>query len=444
MVLDYLTNLIFGDTDEQRSKREVTDISNPDHFLASVGPTASSGVKLTEATMLGQASVMQAVRLLSQSVAMSDIVFNDVLSGGITIPNTSLRLHDIFNEQPNTEQSPFTFRQMMMGSAVFRGNAVAEIERDSNGREEALWPLPVKQIQMVREKKTQDLFYVFTPNSGGIKAIPAVNIFHLRGFHLDGLVGMNIPFVTKDAIGNAIAMEQYSGKFFSSGASPGGVLEHPSELSDPARKNLKDTWEEAHRGLDQAHRIAVLEEGIQWKQTGIDARDAQLIEGRVFSVHEIARALGVPLSLLMEDFQQPAKTPLQEATRFLSYSLGPWFANWTSQIKTDFMNLQERKKTEVLFDTSKLLSTDPDALARALRSNVTVGIMKPDEARSRLNIGLNPLGGLEGESTFMQLNMAMVKQIVERTIDGLVNQEDEGLDNKLDIDEIAANVLDSE
>ena len=68
--------------------------------------------------------------------------------------------------------------------------------------------------------------------------------------------------MAKNAIGMAIACEEYGAKFFANGAAPGGVLEHPGTIKDPQR--VRESWQSTFGGSGNSNKIAVLEEGMKY------------------------------------------------------------------------------------------------------------------------------------------------------------------------------------
>ena len=118
------------------------------------------------------------------------------------------------------------------------------------------------------------------------------DVLHIPGLGFDGLVGYSPIAMAKNAIGMAIACEEYGAKFFANGAAPGGVLEHPGTLKDPQR--IRESWQSTYGGTSNAHRIAVLEEGMKYTPIGISPEQAQFLETRKFQINEIARIFRVP------------------------------------------------------------------------------------------------------------------------------------------------------
>ena len=104
--------------------------------------------------------------------------------------------------------------------------------------------------------------------------------------------------MAREAIGLGLSAEEFGSRFFGNNATPGGVLEHPKVLGKEAQNNLRSSWNEMHQGLENSHRLAILEEGMQYKQIGIPQKDAQFLETRKFQLEEIARIYRVPQHLI--------------------------------------------------------------------------------------------------------------------------------------------------
>jgi len=81
------------------------------------------------------------------------------------------------------------------------------------------------------------------------------DVLHIPGLGFDGLVGYSPIAMAKNAIGLAIATEEYGSKFFANGAAPSGVLEHPGTLKDPAK--IRESWQQTFGGSSNAHKVAV-------------------------------------------------------------------------------------------------------------------------------------------------------------------------------------------
>ena len=110
---------------------------------------------------------------------------------------------------------------------------------------------------------------------GSMVNLKPLDVLHIPGLGFDGLVGYSPIAMAKNAIGMAIACEEYGAKFFANGATPGGILEDPGTVKDPQRG--RDSWTSAFGGSSNFNKVAVLEQ-------------AQFLETRKFQINEIARS----------------------------------------------------------------------------------------------------------------------------------------------------------
>ena len=72
--------------------------------------------------------------------------------------------------------------------------------------------------------------------------------------------------MAKNAIGLAVACDEYGASFFANGAAPSAVLEYPGTIKNPER--IREAWHRAY-GNGNAHKVAVLEEGMKYTPISI-------------------------------------------------------------------------------------------------------------------------------------------------------------------------------
>lgn len=192
-----------------------------------------------------------------------------------------------------------------MSHLLLWGNAYAQIIRNARGEVISLYPLIPNKMTVDRDSSGR-LFYLYQRGSEDAPTLGRDNqvylspsdVLHIPGLGFDGLVGYSPIAMAKNAVGLAIATEEYGAKFFANGASPGGVLEHPGTIKDPQK--IKESWNAAYQGSGNAHRVAVLEEGMKYQPIGISPEQAQFLETRKFQINEIARIFRVPPHMLAD------------------------------------------------------------------------------------------------------------------------------------------------
>jgi HK97 family phage portal protein len=205
-------------------------------------------------------------------------------------------LYTLLHAEPNPEMTSFVFRETMMTHLLLWGNAYAQIIRNGKGQVAALYPLMPNRMQVDRDKNGK-LYYQYTTSAedaptmkGNSVVLDTSEVLHIPGLGFDGLVGYSPIAMAKNAIGMAIACEEYGAKFFANGAAPSGVLEHPGTVKDPTR--LRDTWQGQFGGSANSHKVAVLEEGMKYTPISISPEQAQFLQTRKFQINEIAHGGG--------------------------------------------------------------------------------------------------------------------------------------------------------
>jgi len=234
----------------------------------------SSGKPVNEQTAMQNTAVYACVRILAEAVAGLPLHVYQYTDDGAGKPRAGKErvpghsLYTLLHDEVNPEMTSFVFRETLMAHLLLWGNGYAQIIRDGRGRVLALYPLLPSKMEVSRGKNGE-LVYTYRCDrdesraapSGGLVTLRRDEVLHIPGLGFDGLVGYSPIAMAKNAVGMAIATEEYGSKFFANGASPGGVLEHPGVIKDVQR--IKDNWNSQYQGSGNAHRIALLEEGVR-------------------------------------------------------------------------------------------------------------------------------------------------------------------------------------
>ena len=162
-----------------------------------------------------------------------------------SVKATDHQLYSLLHDQPNPEMTSFVFRETLMSHLLLWGNAYAQIIRDGRGQVVALYPLRPDKMSVSRNTNTMQIEYFYSADNGEF-LLSCDDVLHIPGLGFDGLMGYSPIAMAKNAIGLSIATDEYGAKFFSNGANPGGVLEHPGTLKDPAK--IRDSWNAAYQG----------------------------------------------------------------------------------------------------------------------------------------------------------------------------------------------------
>ncbi len=285
------------------------------------GSQTTSGVWVNPDVALRNVAVFACVRIISKTIAMLPLnVYRKLPKGGKEIAE-DYPLQSILHSAPNQSQTSFEWRQMMSAHVLLRGNAYSLIDRaDYDGRVMDLNPLHPDRVKPYK-REDGSIWYEYRPIVGQVRQFSADEIFHLKGLTVDGIMGLSPITLAREAVGLAMAQEEYSGRFYSNDATPPVVLKHPEALGQVAHARLVQSVKEHHTGLPNAHLPWVLEEGMTIEKIGVSPRDAQFLEGRRFSVTEIARLFDVPPHMIGDLDRATFSNIEQQSIEFVKYTL---------------------------------------------------------------------------------------------------------------------------
>ena len=191
---------------------------------------------------------------------------------------------------------------------------------------------------------------------GSSVRLKPTDVLHIPGLGFDGLVGYSPIAMAKNAIGMAIACEEFGAKFFANGAAPSGVLEHPGTIKDPAR--VRDAWQSQFGGSSNSGKVAVLEEGMKYTPISISPEQAQFLETRKFQINEIARIFRVPPHMVGDLEKSSFSNIEQQSLEFVKYTLDPWIIRWEQSMARVLLSLDEKKDLFIKFNLEGLLRGD--------------------------------------------------------------------------------------
>lgn len=323
----------------------------------------SSGVDVDENEALNYAAVWSAVSLIASNVAALPAVPLQAKPDGRHVEAVDHPAWRVLLVAPNSEMTPYILRETVTAHAVVWGNGYAETDKESpDDVTTELSILMPNQIEPMRDEATGEIYYEFKALYAGERdhRIPWWKILHIPGLGFDGLKGYDVIQHARESIGLGMAAEKFGGAFFGRGCTLGGILEYPGELklSPKARKNLRESFELLHRGPDNAHRIAILEQGISYKELGLPPDTAQFLQTRQFQVVEIARWFNIPPHKLRDLTHATFSNIEHQNIEFLQDTIRPWLIRWEQECRRKLFGPYDQTKYYVRHDVRNLLMTD--------------------------------------------------------------------------------------
>lgn len=371
----------------------------------------TSGKPVNERTAMQTTAVYACVRILAEAVASLPLhVYEYQDDGGKKLVHDH-PLYYLLHDEPNPEMTSFVFRETLMSHLLIWGNAYAQIIRDGAGRVLGLYPLLPDKMEVQRDDKG-NIYYVYSRNSdenptfkeyGNIK-LKAEDVLHIPGLGFDGLIGYSPIAMAKNAVGMTLACEEYGASFFANGANPGGVLEHPGVLKDPSK--VRESWNSVYRGVNNAHKIAVLEEGMKYQQIGIPPEEAQFLETRKFQINEIARLYRIPPHMVGDLDKSSFSNIEQQSLEFVKYTLDPWVIRWEQALQKSLLLPGEKGKYFIKLNVDGLLRGDYQSRMNGYAVGRQNGWFSANDIREMEN--MNPIPDEEGGNLYL-INGAMTK-----------------------------------
>lgn len=364
----------------------------------------TSGKPVNETTAMQTTAVYACVRILSEAIASLPVHVYEYKDGGGKEMVIDHPLYQVLHDEPNPEMTSFVFRETLMSHLLIWGNAYAQIIRDGAGRVLGLYPLLPNKMDVQRDDKGE-IYYVYSRSSdenpnfkeyGDIK-LQKEDVLHIPGLGFDGLIGYSPIAMAKNAVGMTLACEEYGASFFANGANPGGVLEHPGVLKDPSK--VRDSWNAVYRGTSNAHKIAVLEEGMKYQQVGIPPEEAQFLETRKFQINEIARLYRIPPHMVGDLEKSSFSNIEQQSLEFVKYTLDPWVIRWEQSLQKALLLPGEKGKYFIKLNVDGLMRGDYQSRMNGYSIGRQNGWLSANDIREMED--MNPIPDEDGGNLYL-------------------------------------------
>ena len=355
----------------------------------------NSGERVDEKSALQIATVYACVRLLAETVASLPLhLYKYTDKGDGKERAMDHPLYKILYRQPNPEMTSFSFRETLMTHLLLYGNAYSQIVRDGKNGILGLYPLLPENVEIDRAENG-DLVYTYhayTDEKPGEHDKDIVfrreEILHIPGLGFNGLVGFSPIAMMKNSLGTTLAVERYGSAFFKNGAQPAGVLEHPGVLKDPQK--IRDNWMNAYGGAGNAHRVAVLEEGMAYKPISLPPEDSQFLSTREFGVEEICRIFRVPPHMVQDLKRATFNNIEHQSIDFVMHTIMPWLVRIEQAIVKDVLIEEEQDTYFPKFNVDGLMRGDYKSRMDGYAVGFSNGFLSPNDIRRLENMDLIP------------------------------------------------------
>lgn len=378
----------------------VAVVGNPfdDQWWGGSSQTSYAGVHVTPQQSLTISTFWRCHALITESLAQLPLhVFRERPGTGRD-KATDYWLYRLLHDEPNDNQDAFEWVQMMTSWAAMRGDAYARKVVARDGTLEQLIPL---NADLVTPELTTSgaVRYRIRHTAGGDEVLNGEDVFHLRHLSENGLTGRSIVQYGRQTVGLSLATEEYGSRYFSNGAAIGVVFQHPSQMSADAQARFKASIE-AHRGLANAHKVLVVEEGMTPSQPlTFSQEDSQYILTREFQAEEVCRWWGVPPHMVgLTSKSTSWGTGLeQQVIGYVTFTLMPWIRRWESAINRQLIPADDRPEIYAGMVVDGLLRADSAARGAFYAILRSWGAISANEIRA-----LENMNAVDGGDVYLQ------------------------------------------
>ncbi len=366
--------------------------SYPSWLSAGLGALPSAtGLPVTPFTALQASAVFSCVRCLSEDWAKLPVRVLRAKPKGAGFE--VLRDHYLARllREPNRWQVPVQFWSFASTCLSMRGNSYIVIVRGRGGEPRALVPVSPDRVSVLLSPKGWMFYHVSHPLVGEGITLHQDDVLHLRGFSLDGYLGLSPIMACPEAIGLAMATQRHGATLFRQGSQIQGVLKAASSLSPEAAKRIAQSWRETYGGVDNTAKTAVLEEGLEYQKIGMTSQESQFLEVRQHQDVDICGIFRVPphkIGRLEDAHFSNIENQNQE---YIDNALLPPIRQAEELIAAKLLWPEDRATIEVRWDFDASLRGDRKSRVDAGASAVNAGLQSANEWR--IAEGLNPYKG---------------------------------------------------
>lgn len=379
--------------------------------LFGAGWATATGISVTPDNAMRAPAVAASVRLLTETVSAIPLDLFEVAEDGAMRRATEQPLHGLVHDAPNDWLTSVDWRRRVMNGLLLRGNQYNRVTWAGDGTVVRIDPLPKAGVFPIRAEGR--IFYRVYERSGSY-VLPAMEVLHIRGPFQEGdcIEAQSPVEIGRELIAQSIAAAEYIARFFRNGAVPKAALEIPATVNNETAKRLRDQWDERHAGVENAHRIAIIEGGMKLTSLAISNTDAQTLEIYKQSALEIAsRLYGIPPHLSGDiDKQTSWGAGIEQMDiGYVKHVVRPYLVGIEQAMAFTLLTPSGRKRFKFEFNVEGLLRGDFKTRMEGYALLVQWGIATINEVRRREN--LPPVEG--GDVRMQPLNMAPADRIMD-------------------------------
>lgn len=343
-----------------------------------------SGVRVTGYTALGNCHVWKALNVLASDFGQLPVKLYRK-QGGKSIEVEGTPEINCLRVEPNAWTVPSVYKETSMWVAALWGNSLTWIYRPNPRSMQLISLRPDRVTVQIDDEIRGDFYYVYTLENGTKIPLDREEVLHIPGLSANGIWGLSLLDVAKNVIGGGLALEKHVNTSFANGARPGGVLKHPGKISLEAQSNLRNQWNAIHQGAANAHKVAILQEGMDFQAIATSMESAQVEALRRLDREFVAELFNLPLFKLNSLEHSATRSNLEQQNQeYVQGSLMRWIVRHTEEWGRKLLSPEQRKQGYYYrVITEALLRGDTQTRYAAYGVAIQNRIMNPNEAREK-------------------------------------------------------------
>lgn len=373
-------------------------------------PVLSSS-SVSPQSAMRQTMVYACVKIIAETLASAPLITYRRLPDGSRERASDLDIYKILNvtpqgvdrKQQNLKLSRVEWIENLMVHALLRGNAYSFIKRNRLG---TVGFVPMNPDYVTPVVKDDTLVsYKFThPKTAKVVELDPNEVLHFRGMSYDGISGVSTIEEHRNTISLLMSKTKYEEKLYEQGAKFSGVIELPELMSDGAYGRLKESFRKEYTGVDNMHKVAILEEGASFKPTAMTQRDALFVDSLKLSEKGITRIFRVP-PFLVSDMDKLTYNNVENLNIiFTTHTIRPWAIRLEQALARDVLwqvrGATSRDDLFCEFNLEAILRGDIKTRYEAYKIGLGYGFLSPNDIRRLENF--NPIEG--GDRYFIPAN----------------------------------------
>lgn len=357
-------------------------------FGSSFGGPTPSGKHVTADNALTLAAVWSCVGLISQTIATLPLMVFSKDSNGDRVAVPDHPLHSLIHDQPNADMTAVEFWEAIVAQALLWGNGYALKTVNGVGDVISLTLLLAERMTIRRMEDGSRRYYYVPWHGGRTEEYTEDQMLHIKGWSMDGLVGMSVISYARFSFGNAMSADEAAGKFFANGLNLSGFVETGGAALTAAQRQVFRESLDNLKGSGNTGKTMLLEGSFKYNPLSLSPADAQMLATREYGVDEVCRWFRVPAWMIGHMAKSTSwGTGLeQQMIGFLTFTLRPWLTRIEQRILMQLVKPKDRSRIFAEFNVEGLLRSDSAARASLYSTFAQNGIQTRNEIRRRENL----------------------------------------------------------